>query len=414
MNEKKDLFNNEEVFFIKNIKSNYFLKLIVSFLNSKDGNIYIGIDKNGNIFGIKDIQKATEKIQKLLKEILPICIDFINIERKKINNFNLLLVKIKKGTGFFYYLKKYGRSEKGCFEIREKKIKSIKESVIQNFFDNQLLDLGELQTSNKKLTFNFFNNFLVKNNKKELFFLLKTKDNKFNLIAELLSDKNDLIINLFIFFGKDKKEIFKHLLFANKCLIELYQDVFQYVKEFIKKNEDYTKKNFFDLELFNEALINACVHNYWKNNRSLSISIFIDRIEICSFKERLNKLNKNIFKGISLPINQKLMNIFMQCGIAKGIGYGVTKIVKKYGKKSYLVNDSFLVVSLPLKIKKNFFKDYRKEKLFNLIINNPMVTIKKIAQLLNLSTSTIVRELKKNNIVNKGSDKKSFWEINNN
>lgn len=404
---KKELFfsNNKEIILKKKFNSKYFLKLIISFLNSGDGTIYFGVDQDKRIIGIKNVDKVCNKIQKLLKEILPICNDFINVEVKKINNLTIISVNIQKGSGFFYYLKEYGRSEKGCFKLEKGKVKSIKESIIQDYFDNQLLDISDIQSQSNNLIFNFFNDFLIKKNKKELFNLLKIKK-KFNLLAELLSDNSNITINLFIFSSRDKSNISKHIFFGNECLIKLYQDVYRYIEDLNEK-----KINNFDLELFNEALINAFVHNYWKNNQSLSISIFPNRIEIFSFKERKNK--NIISEGISLPINKKLMDIFVQCEIAKGIGYGSSEIIKKYGKKVYKIDDEYILVSLPLKIKKDFFKNDKKEKIINLIKKDPTITIEKMAKLLKLSTSTIARELKKNNIVNKGSDKKVFREIKN-
>ena len=406
---KGTFLNDKNIIFKRNINGKYFLKLVISFLNSENGIICIGIDKNKKVIGIKNADKICDKIQKMLKKILPICNNFVNIEVKKIDNLDVIYVNVQKGTGFFYYLKEYGRSEKGCFEFEKGKAKSIKENVIQDYFNNQLLDISDIRSkSGSKFVFNFFNDFLIKNNKKELFNLLKT-DEKFNLLAELLADNNNINVNLFIFSSKDKSDILKHISFSNECLIKIYQDVYRYMEDLNEKIEHNKRKHYFDFELFNEALVNAFVHNNWKNNRSLSISIFSNRIEVFSFKEQKNK--DIIKKGISLPINKRLMDIFVQCGIAKGIGYGSYKIIEKYGKKVYKVDDEYVLVSLPLKINKNFFKDDRKEKIINLIKKNPTITIEKMARLLKLSTSTIARELKKNNIVNKGSDKKVFREI---
>ena len=96
-----------------------------------------------------------------------------------------------------------------------------------------------------------------------------------------------------------------------------------------------------------EAVINAFIHNDWKNETPPTIFIYDDRIEILSYGELPYKLSKEkFFNGQSVPINRGLFTVFMVNQIAEQSGHGVPTIVAKYGKESFDFSSGAILVTI--------------------------------------------------------------------
>lgn len=96
-----------------------------------------------------------------------------------------------------------------------------------------------------------------------------------------------------------------------------------------------------------EAVINAFIHNDWKNETPPTIFIYDDRIEILSYGELPYKLSKEkFFNGQSVPINRGLFTVFMANQIAEQSGHGVPTIVAKYGKESFDFSSGAILVTI--------------------------------------------------------------------
>lgn len=86
-------------------------KEVVAFLNNNGGNIYIGINDERKIIGIKDneIDKIQLEIKDRIKNnIKPFTLNLFKIETLKLNNKNIILIKIEKGLEKPYYIRKKG------------------------------------------------------------------------------------------------------------------------------------------------------------------------------------------------------------------------------------------------------------------------------------------------------------------
>ncbi|MEO0232890.1 MAG: ATP-binding protein, partial [candidate division WOR-3 bacterium] len=65
-------------------KSNWndeFLKIIASFANANGGKLYIGVDDNGNVIGLKDLKNLLEILPNKIKNKLQI-IAYVNMLKK--------------------------------------------------------------------------------------------------------------------------------------------------------------------------------------------------------------------------------------------------------------------------------------------------------------------------------------------
>ena len=105
----------------------------------------------------------------------------------------------------------------------------------------------------------------------------------------------------------------------------------------------------FDNKAFREAIINAVLHNLWVSGNEPMISVFSDRIEILS-RGTLPPAQtmEGFFLGESVPVNEKLSEIFLQLHISEKSGRGVPKIIETYGREAFTFRENSIVVTIPL------------------------------------------------------------------
>ena len=104
----------------------------------------------------------------------------------------------------------------------------------------------------------------------------------------------------------------------------------------------------FNAEVFREAIINAFVHNQWITGNAPMITVFSDRIEILSRGTiPPGQTMEGFYAGESVPVNQKLSDVFLQLHISERTGRGVPKITEVYGKETYEFRENSIVVSIP-------------------------------------------------------------------
>ncbi len=104
----------------------------------------------------------------------------------------------------------------------------------------------------------------------------------------------------------------------------------------------------FHAEAYREAVINAFVHNLWIDGNAPMFTGFRDRIEILSRGHLPPKQTvEGFFAGESVPVNQKLSDIFLQLHISERSGRGVPKITELYGEDCIELRENSIVVTIP-------------------------------------------------------------------
>ena len=108
-------------------------KEVIAFLNYHEGGIiYFGIDKNGTIIGVRDLDGDMLKLKDRIKNnILPSCMGLFDIQAANQEGKDIIKINIASGSEKPYFKKKFGMTEKGCF-IR---IGTAAEQMPQNMID---------------------------------------------------------------------------------------------------------------------------------------------------------------------------------------------------------------------------------------------------------------------------------------
>ena len=104
----------------------------------------------------------------------------------------------------------------------------------------------------------------------------------------------------------------------------------------------------FNQVAYREAVINAFVHNSWVNGHSPMFTAFQNRIEITSMGTLPpGQTREGFYAGVSLPVNGRLAEIFVQLHISEKSGRGVPKIVEIYGEDAFDITNNTIKVTIP-------------------------------------------------------------------
>ncbi len=202
----------------------------------------------------------------------------------------------------------------------------------------------------------------------------------------------------------------------------------------IARRETY----FFPHDAFRELLLNALIHRDYKN--PTPIQIFKDKIDIWNIGKMPDdiKLEDLFTKHRSEPRNPNIANVFFRCGYIESLGRGYFKIqelCKQVNAKlpvpenlsggiSVVCNASEQYLKLAEQLDEGVGDELRtrkkssqktREKIVQIINNNPNVTTAELAEQLELTIKGIewqLKQLKENNIIRRvGADKGGHWEI---
>ena len=323
-------------------------------------------------------------------------------------------------------LKKYPEREAFLFSILTFGLPTInnKASEYQDLTFNQLFTYY----SSKGIELN-------KNNFKTNLHLL-TDDGKYNIMAQLLSDNSHVPIRVAIFDGKTKaSKMYSVKEFGYKCLLNSLYEVLNYgeilnIPQADEEGRIMERKEvmLFNYDAYREAVINAFVHNKWVDLNEPMITVYNDRIEILSRGELapLQTLN-GFYKGHSIPVNEKLSEMFLQLHISEKTGRGIPTIISIYGADVIDISDGTIVVTIPFN-RINQVGDKVGNKVGNKSLNNS--EIKVLAEIRNnpnitkaeliikcdlgkTSVDNIISFLKKHGFIERvGSKKTGYWKVN--
>ena len=343
-------------------------KEIVAFLNTDGGTVYIGVNDDGSVCGVANLDESLKKIADMLEsQILPDCRSFVELGTKYINQKHIIEIGVQKGDDL-YYIKKYGRSSQGCFLRVGSTCRAMTEDQI-NIVHNKYLDsrvrITEIVGGIKNPTFQYLKLLLTEKgftiNEKtfaENFHLL-TKDGSYNKMAELLADKNEVSIKVVRFKGKSKSDgIAMRNEYGEKCLVVAMKQAYDYCAD---------------------------------------------------------------------VINEELAKLFIRLNLVEQTGYGIPLVTNRYGETVFEFLDFFLRVTIPFEfelesediqdISQGSQKSSQKssQKIIEMIKQNAQITTQEMADALGISRRAVAKaiaKLQETNCVRRvGSDKGGHWEI---
>ena len=422
---------------LKEKYSDTITKEIVSFLNSSGGTIIIGVKDNGIVVGVEKIDEVLRKISDIItSQIEPNPQDEISSELKFDDGKTIIVININKGQNHIYCNKKYGFSSSGCTIRIGTTCKEMTPEQIKIRYEKRFIDTEYMLKKRANSSALSFKELKIYYSEKgyhlddqsfEANLNLKNEHGEYNLLAELLSDNNNIPFIFVKFKGTNKASISQRSDYGYGCLLTTYDKIKNRLQAENVSISDTTVRPRKDIFLFNydcvnEAVLNALVHNDWTITEP-QISMFEDRIEILSHGGLPSGMTKKqFFAGISKPRNTTLMRIFLNMGLTEHTGHGIPTIVNTYGEGAFEIEDNYIRCTIHFDkhvldeiVIKNVGLTKTEKKVIQFLIESSNLTSVELADKVGVTKRTIERALKslqeKNIIERIGSKRDGSWIV---
>ena len=332
---------------------------VIAFLNYKEGGIiYVGVRKDGQVVGLKDVDLTQLQVKDRIKNnIQPSTLGLFDVVVETIDNKEVIKVVISSGTEKPYYLRKKGRTPEGCYIRVGSSKERMTERMIDDMYSKRIKNtLKEIDSPRQELTFNqlkiYYEEHGLKLNDNFLQNLdLLTSEGKYNYNAFLLADENNVSIKLVKYLGTNKMDLVENQEYGYRCIITATQRILDRLDA---ENTIYAKIEYkgrkevemIDKAALKEAVINAVVHNDYSYGNSPIVELYSDRIEITSAGGLPQELSQEEFlEGVTAPRNKELIRVFKDVDLIENIGSGVLRILDAYDKSCFKFMEHFLRVT---------------------------------------------------------------------
>jgi predicted HTH transcriptional regulator len=332
----------------------------VAFLNSSGGDVFIGIRKDGSVEGVSNPDDIQLKIADRLKDnIRPSIMGLFDVRTEERDGKTVIIVNLAGGAEKPYCIKRKGYGESGCFIRVGRSSQPMPQTMIDKWLSKRhILSIAnmpsrhqDLEFTQLKLYYGLKNKPLNANFARTLDFL--TPDGKYNILAFLFADNNNISVRIGKYAGTDKLDLIGREDFKDCCLVTAMQkvldrfDIENITQSRKRPMETRLDKRLVDRDVLREAIINAFAHNDYSRLDTPIFQIYTDRFEITSFGGLVEGLTlKQFYDGTSMPRNREIMRVFKDLEFVEQLGSGIPKIVEKYGRDVFALSENVLQTTL--------------------------------------------------------------------
>ena len=338
---------------LKSTITNTFLKTVSAFSNYNTGKIIFGVDDNGKIIGLENIEELYLDLENKINDNISPKPDFkfIKDTKKKIIT---LIVEEGFNKPYLYKGKAYKRNDTSTVEVDKVELNRLTLLGLNQYYE-------ELKARKQDLEFKVLKKELeeklsLKNFSKDVLKTLNLYDEKngYNNAAELLADKNTFSGTDIAKFGKNIDEILDRNLFTNISIISQFQNTLEVFNRYYKYEQilgsERIEKELIPEKAFREVIANTLIHRTWDVNSNIRISMYEDKIEVSSPGGLPSGISKKEYLNgqISQLRNPILANIFFRLKYIEMFGTGIRRINESY--KNFAVKPVFEIFENSIKI----------------------------------------------------------------
>ena len=433
-------------------KPKSWLKSISAFANGLGGSLFFGIDNDGNVKGLDDVQRICEVISGKIRDYMDPLPD-VEIIPHKTDNLDVLQVKVHSGNYTPYYY--IGDGQRVAFvRIGDESLPATAEQMVRlvlkgsnKTFDSLVTDYKAedntfvilANTFKKRTTQEWNKKFLVS-------FGLVTNTGVLTNAGALFADDCPLWQSRLYctrWYGKDKSDAINDAEFTGNVLL-LLREAMNFVKSNTRKgweklpNGRKNKPEYAERAVL-EAMVNHFIHrDYTVMGGEVHLDIYDDRLTVTSPGGMYNGLliqNLDIADVSSERRNPILANVMAQLDYMEKRGSGLTRICNETkALDGYKEELKPMFKSTPTQFQTIIYATVdtqnvgdhdgdvsetklteRQQKILNLIKESPTITGKQMSETLSVSQRTIERDLsalQKNGVLKReGKDNDGVWVV---
>ena len=315
-------------------------KEVIAFANTDGGVIYIGIDDQGNLTGIDDVDETYTKLTNGIRDAIQP--DVTMFVRYVLQDNKVIRIEVGEGSYKPYYLKAKGLKPTGVY-VRQgaSSVQASPDQIRRMIKDSDGDVFEEMRTMEQDLTFEeaekAFERYGVEfsEDKYIALGLRNLHDDQYTNLALLLSDQCQHTTKVAV-FGDTANLTFKDSKEFGGSIFKQLDDTYSYLSlcnrtTAVFKGLERIEKSDYPEEALREALLNALVHRDYSYSGSIIINVNDAGMEFISIGGLLPGLSaEDIRSGISQPRNRKLAEIFHRLRLIESYGTGIRRIFSLY------------------------------------------------------------------------------------
>lgn len=390
--------------------SNTFLKTVSAFSNYDGGEIYFGIDDNGNIKELADAKQACLDIEnKINDNIIPQPDYTLELQ----NNDKTIKLTVKSGIQkpYLYKSKAYKRNDTATIEVDILELSRL-------ILEGKNIQFEDLPCKDQDLSFHILSQKLKDHIQLENFnqdtlrtLNLYNSNTGYNQAAGILADKNHFPGIDIVKFGETISVIHKRVTLDHMSILDVYDQALDIFKDYYQYEEiqgtDRKKIEMIPEAAFREAVANSLIHRVWDIKAQIKIAMFDDRIEIISPGGLPPGITEEEYLSgkISILRNRNLANVFYRLGFVEIFGTGITRIKQLYEQSlkqpAFEVSENTIKVVLPV-FEKNLNLTIDEQKVYQILSKSMLKSISDIAPHVAFGkskTTQLLKEMSKKGIV---------------
>ena len=390
--------------------TNTFLKTVSAFSNYGGGEIFFGVDDNGNVKGLQDVEQACQDIEnKINDSIAP----QPNYTLELQNNDKTIKLTVKSGLQkpYLYKSKAYKRNDTATIEVDTLELTRL-------ILEGKNIKFEELPCEEQELTFDVLCQKLKECIQIETFdqdtlktLNLYSSTVGYNNAAGILADKNHFPGIDIVKFGENISVIQKRATFDRISILAVYGKVLEVFKDYYQYEEiqgvDRRKVEKIPEAAFREAVANALIHRVWDVESQIKVSMFDDRIEIISPGGLPSGITEDEYLSgkISVLRNRNLANVFYRLGFVEIFGTGISRIKQLYegGLKQpeFELSENTIKIVLPV-FENNLNLTEDERSVYKILSKTVLKSISEIAPYVEFGkskTTQLLKEMSKKGIV---------------
>ena len=411
-------------------------KEVIAFANTDGGTIYVGINDNGDVVGIDNIDETYTRITNGIRDVIhPDVTMFIKytLQDNKV-------VKITVGEGSYkpYYLKSKGLKPNGVY-IRQgaSSVPASPKQIRQMIKDLDGDVFEDMRSMEQSLTFHAAEKMFKKYNvefsaeKYRVLGMIDSSDSLYTNLALLISDQCMHTTKVAV-FANDTNTEFRDSKEFTGSVFEQLENTFDYLMLCNKtmatfKGLERVERSDYPQEAIREALLNAIVHRDYSFSGSIIINVNDNEMEFISIGGLVSGLSPDdIRSGISQPRNKKLAEVFHRLHLIESYGTGIRRIYSLYNNcaiqpRIEVTANTFKIV-LP-NMNSNDVKEtvaavtHQMQSVLDFIEENGEISDSEVQELLQIKNTrayTLMKKMEKEGlivIVGRGSRKKYIKKV---
>ena len=315
-------------------------KEVIAFANTDGGIIYIGIDDNGNLTGIDNVDETYTRLTNGIRDA--IAPDVTMFVRYVLQENKVIQIEVGEGSYKPYYLKAKGMKPTGVY-VRQgaSSVQASPDQIRRMIKDSDGDVFEEMRTVIQELSFDeaecTFKRYKVDFSEEKYIALglRNIHDDQYTNLAMLLSDQCQHTTKIAV-FGDEDNITFKDAREFSGSIFKQLDESYAYLTLCNRtaatfKGLERVEFPDYPEEALREALLNAFVHRDYSYSGSIIINVNDFCIEFISIGGLLPGLSADdIRSGISQPRNRKLAEIFHRLKLIESYGTGIRKIYALY------------------------------------------------------------------------------------